>query len=214
MTLETIVSAPVVRPVFVGLLDFTDDPVYGWTGNGLLAVSGTGDPDLDGNLFAPAEGALTVTDFVENMANGEGITLTFAAPDNDADVVKQIVRDGRQWILRKLKIWIFFQKENEAEVESFHRQLFSGVMIKAKTSRQLDQAGVITIDGDTDFALAAGAPARLLDHVRFNATDTATSWILDLVNGAIASVGGGLSTAPAGGGKRASGGGAKYSYER
>ncbi|GJL93418.1 hypothetical protein [Hyphococcus sp.] len=215
MTLETIVSAPVVRPVLVGLLDFADDPVYGHTGNGVLAISGTGDPDLDGNLFAPAEGAVSVTDFVENMGNGEGITLTFAAPDVDADVIKQIVRDGRQWILRKAKVWIFFQKANEAELEPFYRQLFGGVMVKAKTSRAHNEPGVIVIDCDTDYALAEGSEARLQDHGRFVSGDGFSSFILDLVNGLIASVGGALSgAANVGGGKRASGGGAKYSYER
>jgi hypothetical protein len=190
MTLTDVIGAEVVRPVVVGLLDFEGDPAYGWTGNGVLAVSGSGDPDLDGNLYVPAEGAIDVTEFVTDMANGRGVTLTFAAPDTDAEIIKQVVRDNRAWQLRKMKLWLGFYKEGEAELHPWFRQVFGGVMIKARTSRQPGAPGQIKIDGDTDYALASGPAARVIDHGEMNPGDNLTSWMLDLLNGAIASAGG------------------------
>ena len=218
MTLETILKAPAVTPVVVGFLDIKDDPVYGWTGNGVFAPTGTGDPDLDGNLFAPAESAVDITDFVENMANGEGVTLTFSAPDTDADVIKQVVRDRRVWQLRRMKLWLFFQDTDEKTILPFYRQVFGGYIVSAKTSRKPGEPGAIIIEGDADLALAAGAPARLVDHARFNAGDTWSSWILDLVNGLIAGTNniltnGRAATGGAAGRSRGTGG-PKYSYDR
>lgn len=185
MTLADRVTGPVVRPVFVGWLDFADEPAFGWTGPGLLAPTGTGDAILDNNVFSPAEGAIDVSDFVENMSNGRGVTLTFSAPDTDKDIIRQIVRDRRIWQLRRAKIWLFFLNEDQATVHPEYVQLFSGVIIQANTDRKAREGATIVLDLDNDFGLAEGATARLVDHGRFNPADRFSSFILKLAQGPI-----------------------------
>jgi hypothetical protein len=186
MTLQDRVTAPVVRPVFVGLLDFAGDPAMGWTGPGLFAPTGTGDPDLDGNVFSSVEGAAEISDFVETLSGARGVSVTFSGHDNDAEAMRQIVRDRRVWRLRKAKIWLFFLSDDEKTVHPEFRQLFSGVIAEARTVRKFGAPATIILDLDIDLQNAGGAPSRLLDHARFNPADAFSSFILDLAKGPIA----------------------------
>lgn len=187
MTLDARVTAPVVRPVLVGWFDFVGDPAFGWTGPGLLAPTGTGDPILDNNVFSSAEGAVRVSDFSESTSGARAVQVTFSAHDNDADIVRQIVRDRRVWQLRRAKIWLFFLQADEASVHSDFVQLFSGVIAQASLSRQTGDVAEITLDLDADLRRAGSAPARLQDHSRFNAADAFSSFIARLANGPLAS---------------------------
>lgn len=209
MTLSARLTGPVVRPVFVGLLDFLGDPAMGWTGPGLFAPTGTGDPDLDGNIFSSVEGAADISDFAETLSGARGVSVTFAANDNDAPVMAQIVRDRRIWRLRKAKIWLFFLMDDEKTVYPEYRQLFSGVIAEAKTARRFGQPSTIILDLDVDVQNAGGAPARLVDHARFNSGDLFSSFVIDLAKGPIAGAqktvsapaGGSFSAATGGGGR-------------
>lgn len=186
MTLEQRLTGQTVRPVFAGLFDIAGDPALGWTGPGLFAPTGTGDPDLDGNIFSSVEGAADITDFIETMSGSRGVSVTFSANDNDAPIMAQIVRDRRVWRLRKAKIWLFFLMDDEKTVYPEYRQVFSGVIAEAKTARRFGQPSTIILDLDVDVQNAGGASARWLDHSRFNAGDMFSSFIIDLAKGPIA----------------------------
>lgn len=187
MTLETIVSAPVVRPVIVGYLDFADDPAFGWTGNGIFAPVGTGDPILDNNQFAPVDSAIDISSITENTENGGPLTLKFNAHDLDTEVIRQIVRDRRDWQLRRVKIWQFFMEADQATVSNFFLQRFSGVMVQSHIDRDHNTGTTITIECDTDLRGGNDGPARLLDHSRFYPADKFATFLPDLVRGSIAS---------------------------
>ena len=202
MTIADRLLAPTVRPVFAGWLDLLDDPVFGWTGPGSLALSGTGDPVLDNNIFVPVEGAVEIGDFTESMGAGRPLTITFSAPDNDAPVIRQIVRDRRIWQLRRAKIWLLFLMEDQASVHPEFTQLFSGVIVQATTNRQPDTPATIVLELDADLRGAAGAPARLLDHSRFNLADRFSDFILPLAQGPITGAAQRVSPFDRGGGAR------------
>lgn len=183
MTVESKLAATVVRPVIVGWLDIKDDPVYGWTGPGIFAPSGTGDSTLDSNTFLSVAGAIQISDFREGANGSGGVSLTFSGEDNDAPVIKQIVRDRRAWQLRRAKIWLFFLNQDMATVSPDFTQLFSGIMVNASTARQPGSPATISIDLDLDAGKTQGASARLVDHRRFETTDTFSSYVIDLSNG-------------------------------
>ncbi|WDI31589.1 hypothetical protein PUV54_00070 [Hyphococcus flavus] len=184
MTLETIVTSPTVRPVVVGWLDFSDEPVFGWTGNGALQPTGTGDPVLDGNVFLPVEAAVDISEFVTNMSNGRPVSLTYNATDNDQEVIRQIVRDRRVWQLRDAKIWMFFVDDN-GDLHPTIIQMFSGKIIQANTNRQPGQGARIILELDRDLRRSISGEARWIDHGRYNAADKFSSFILDTANGKI-----------------------------
>lgn len=197
MTLQDRVSAPVVRPVFVGWLDFKDDPVYGWNGPGNFAPTGTGDPVLDANIFLPAEGAFDISDFAEDLGGGRPVSIKFAVGDsNDLPVVRQIVRDRRAWQMRRAKFWLFFLMPDEASVYPEFVQLFSGFMVQAGMTRVPGQGAIIDVECDVDLRAASGAPARLIDHARFWAGDTWSSFLLALARGPVSGSASGPGRAP------------------
>lgn len=209
MTLAQRVQGPVVRPVLVGWFDFAGDPVFGWTGPGLFAPTGTGDPVLDGNIFSSAEGAVDISEIVETAAGARPLQLSFSAHDNNADIIRQIVKDRRIWQLRRAKIWLFFLQDDEASVHPEFTQLFSGVITQATTARQPGQPATITLECDADLRAAGAPPARLIDHRRFNAADTFSSFLLTIANGSTATAqprvggrGGGEGKGGGGGGGR------------
>lgn len=192
MTLSDRVEAPTVRPVYVGLLDFKDEPVFGWTGPGLFAPTNTGDPDLDGNIFTSAEGAVDIGDFASDTGNGSGLTITFSAHDNDADVMRQVVRDRRSWKFRRAKIWRFFLDETQGAIYPEFTQMFAGVMTEVKFIRSASGPPSIEISMDQDIPMARGTEARWV-----NEPTGFSKFILDLANGPIG--GGRRVDAPRGG---------------
>ena len=183
MTLAQRVQAPVVRPVLVGWFDFLGDPAFGWTGPGLFAPSGTGDPILDNNIFSSAEGATEISEIVESAAGARPFQLSFSAHDNNADIIRQVVKDRRIWQLRRAKLWLFFLMDDEASVHPEFTQLFSGVIAQATTARQSGQSATITLECDADLRAAFAPAARILDHRRFNPTDTFSSLLISVANG-------------------------------
>jgi hypothetical protein len=87
MPIADVLAAATVRPVYIGYLDIKNDPLRGWTGPGTLLPSGTGDPDLDGQTFLSADGAVEITAFQQDMGIGGPVTITFAAAELDGGVI-------------------------------------------------------------------------------------------------------------------------------
>lgn len=196
MPLADVLAAAEVRPVTVGFLDIHTDPVRGWTGPGTFAPTGTGDTDLDGFTFSSVEGAVEISDFIDNQDIGGEVTVSYAAGEMaDEEVFQQLIVDRRAWFGRRAKFWRFFLAADEGSVGSEFYTLFNGVMVGAGISRQAGGPSVISIRCDQDIQKARPVPpARWIDHQRFYtfATspvtfDTATSFMNDLGRGGIAS---------------------------
>lgn len=215
MSLDTVLSGATVRPCLVGLLDIKDDPVYGWTGPGAFAPTGTGDTDLDDNTFLSAEGAVQISDFVEDSGIGAGLELTFAVSEDlggflldeselDVDplgdpggpVYDQLVQDRRAFMGRPAIIWLVFLDTDETSVLADFERVFDGVMVAASSSRQSGQQQTITLGLDQDLQKARWAPARVADHQAFNPGDTFSTFGGDLSRGPVA---GAVNTYPPGG---------------
>lgn len=189
MALADVLAAPVVHPVFVGWLDFKTDPVRGWTGPGAFAPTGTGDSDLDGETFLHAEGPISIGDFTEDSGLGQPLPITFSAGEmDDEEAFLQLVVDERLFMGRTAKIWLFFMQDDESDVEADFDVLFSGVMVKAQTSRQPGEPALVTIECDQDLGRASHAPVRWIDHQIFYSSDTWSTFINDLARGALATV--------------------------
>lgn len=181
MALEDTLSAPIVRPVHVGLLDFATDPVRGWTGPGTFVPSGTGDADLDGQTFYNVSGAINISDFTENQNIGESLTITFAVGEMaDEEIYQQLVVDQRAYMARKAKIWLFFLNADESAVLADYAVMFNGVMIGADFTRQPGSPAIVTIKCDADIKQANRPPTRWIEHQRFYPTDTASRYLTSL----------------------------------
>jgi hypothetical protein len=210
MTFAARVTAPSVRPVYAGWLDFATDPIFGWTGPGVFAPAGTGDPILDGNVFTSVDAAIDISSISDGFGAGSAATVSYSMHDQSSSLFNQLVSDRASWQLRRAKIWLFFLQDDQATVWPEYRQLFSGVMSNASITRREGEPSVVNIKIDRDARKAGTAPSRLVDHVRFNPADTWSSFIIPLVNGQISSAektpSGGSIPISAGGGFGRSGG--------
>ncbi len=212
MALVDVLAASVVRPVYVAWFDIKDDPIYGWTGPGAFAPTGTGDTDLDGNVFLSSEGVVQVSGFHEDQGLGSELTLTFAISTDIAPfildqsqldigvlgtpggpVYDQLVIDRRRFIGRRAKIWLFFLNADEASVMAEFEVVFNGVMTGAAMNRAAGQPSTVSLTIDQDTQKRRAPPSRLMDHARFNPGDTATSFLSDMRRGSVA----GASQSPA-----------------
>lgn len=184
MALADVLAAAVVRPVTVGWLNFASDPIYGWTGHGALAPTGTGDADLDGFTFLEIEGAVELSEVQHDRGMGGPITITFAAGEMASEpAVLQLVADRRAFLGRRAKLWRMFLAADESAVLPEFYVLYNGVMVSAETVRQPGQPALLRITCDQDLQKAQTPPVRWIDHQQWYPTDTASSFINSLARG-------------------------------
>lgn len=186
MSIEDVIAASVVRPVYIGWFDFKDDPIRGWTGPGVLVPTGTGDSDLDSETFDSVAGAIDISDFTEQGGLGGPITITFSAGEmDDEDIVLQLVGDRRAFQGRTVRIWLAFLNAAESAILPEIEPLFTGIMVSAETSRQPGQPATIAITCDQDTQKARTRAVRLIDHQVYYPGDTASTYMNDLARGPI-----------------------------
>ena len=177
----TALQERIVRPVLIGRLDILDDPVYSWTGPGLFAPTGSGDSALDGNVYDPAEAFIDISTIQENQGIGGPVTITAKAHLRDEPLLRQLVRDRRQWRGRPAYLWLGLLDSQEEAVIPYPTRIKTGVMTNMLIRREPDAAQVEIVI-DTDLGNARSAEFRWLDHSRYHPDDTWSSYILQLAN--------------------------------
>ena len=84
----------VVKPVWFAYLDFDTDPVRANTSGASIAVSGTGDADLDGFTFDGISAAIVDVSPVRNGASGSGsVTATLSGITGLDDDILALLAD-------------------------------------------------------------------------------------------------------------------------
>lgn len=184
MSLEDVLSAHIVRPVYVGFLDILSDPVRAWTGPGSFLPVGTGDTDLDGQTFLHAGSVISITPFHDNQDIGSPVTVSMPAGDmEDEEIFQQLIVDKRTWLNRRAKFWEFYLAADHAGVLTDYMTLFDGVMTQAKTLRSPGEPSLISITCDVDTQKAFMAPTRYVDHSVLESGDTFSTYMLQLSRG-------------------------------
>lgn len=177
----TALQERIVRPVLIGRLDILDDPVYSWTGPGLFAPTGSGDTALDGNTYDPSEAFIEISAIKEDQGIGSPVTISAKAHLRDEPLLRQVVRDRRQWRGRPAYLWLGLLDENENAVVPYPTRIKTGVMTNMLIRREPEIAQ-IEIVIDTDLGNARSADFRWVDHSRYHPDDTWSSYILKLAN--------------------------------
>lgn len=170
-----------VRPVLLGRFDVLTDPLVAWTGYGTFAPTSTGDPVLDGQTFFSMAPFFDLTDIKEDQGIGGPTSITISGHDLDEELLRQIVRDKRQWRGRGAWLWLGLLNADEATVVTSPARIKTGVMTQMTTSRSGEDASV-TVTIDQDLGRARGSLFRWLDHTRIYPTDTWSTFIVQLSN--------------------------------
>ena len=173
--------ARAVRPVLIARLDIDADAVLAWTGPGLFAPSGTGDSALDGQTFSPAAAFVSISAVTEDQSVGGPVTLTATAHIDSEPLLRQIVRDKRAWRGRPAYVWLGLLNEDEDTVLANPVRIKTGVMTSMVVQRNSSSA-TIDVVIDADLGNSRSAPLRWIDHPRYYATDTFSTYVIKLAN--------------------------------
>lgn len=178
---EAALQGDVVRPVFIGRFDILNDPLTAWTGHGLYAPSSSGDSALDGYVFTPTDAPVEISDIDQSSSIASPMSLLFPAHKLEEDVLRQVVRDKRQWLGRKAWIWMGFMNAEQNALVGHPLRIYSGYMTNMKIDVSLTQS-VARLTIDQDLARSRGGRFRWVDHARIRPGDTASTFVQKLFN--------------------------------
>ena len=174
-------EARAVRPVLITRLDIVGDPIYAWTGPGLFAPVGTGDPALDGIAFSPSDALVGISAISEDQSMGGPITLTATAHSEDEPLLRQVVRDRRKWLGQAAYLWMGLLDDDDATVIASPVRIKTGVMTNMTVTRS-ETAATIDVIVDADLGNSKSAAFRWIDHPSIYAADTFSTFVIRLAN--------------------------------
>ncbi len=122
-----------------------------------------------------------MTDIVEDLDTGGPVTLSLTGHDIDEDLLRQIVRDKRQWRGQRANLWLGLLDTDEFSVIQNPVRIKSGIMTEIVVTRGTDNA-IVSVTIDADLGKARSAPYRWLDHSRIYPTDDWSNYIIKLAN--------------------------------
>jgi hypothetical protein len=180
-TMEGALAERSVRPVLIGRLDIVSDPVYAWTGPGIFAPTGSGDAALDGIIFDPADSFVNISTVSEDQGIGGPVTITATANADDEPLLRQVVRDRRQWRGQPAYLWLGLLNSDESAVLNHPTRIKTGVITNMIVTREANSVGIDVVI-DADLGNSQSAPFRITDHRRFYPDDDFTRFMINLGN--------------------------------
>lgn len=171
-------------------LDFDGDPVRVTTARASLALSGTGDADLDGHTFSAVSPAVVA---VGDVANGEGGSETLSLSLSgivgpDADVLAAI-GDASAWRGRSARLWAIIRDASGAQQGAIW-PVYTGRMSAAQIMGGPD-GQTVKLDVESYLAQAKNASFRTyLDQAQFDPADNTAALKIGVANGATKGVAG------------------------
>lgn len=199
--LEAELQKRIIRPIWIARLDIKDDPVNVWTGRGQFAPVGTGDADLDGQIFEGSGDLITIGAIQDTERGSRALTLKLPGVDLTKPILAQVVNDLRIWQFREAWVWF-------ALLDTAHNLVVNPFRIKTgrmdtMTLTNSGTAGTITaiIESHQSF-ISQPLGTRYSEQRDIDPTDTSQDFVHDLAN---KQPGIGVRTVSSGGG-RSSGG--------
>lgn len=182
-TAAAALDAQVIKPVWFAYLDIDGDPVRCNTSGADITITGTGDPDLDGETFIGISGTLVDVSPVSVRDGGsERVTAQLSGlPTLDADILEQLA-DPANWQGRVSRLWRTIRNAANEQQGGF-QAYYTGYMTA------LDHAGdesgqIIRVTIETYLA-AFSAPSNrtYLDQARYDPDDQSARASIAIANG-------------------------------
>jgi hypothetical protein len=180
----SMLGAPVVRPPFLVWLDIPGDPVRATTWETSLRLAGTGDPDLDGQLFSSIDPTMGNVTGVKRATGGtETVAVTLSGIVGPNSDLLNILGDETQWKGRVARLWFLTLNADGNRVGAVV-PFYTGRMVGfAISGSPKVQTAKVTIE--TYLASLTSASNRTyLDQGDFDPSDRSASLTLAVANGA------------------------------
>ena len=190
-----------VRPIWLIYLDFLDEPLRGCTAGQTLTLSGTGDPDLDGQTFDGINSQmLDVSDVSSTESGTDTLTVEVSGlPVLDSDMLDAI-NNSAIYQGRLARLWRIIRDASNTQAGGV-QAYYTGYMTSCVADSQpTEQIITVQIEG---YIAAHIAPSMrtYLDQESFDPGDLSGRAAIAIANGAGADPGIGNSVSnPSGGG--------------
>lgn len=199
-TASAALDAQVIKPVFLGFIDFLNEPMRVNTSGADLTLTGTGEVDIDGLPFMGLRADVVDIGAVANKAGGtDSITIKLSGlPVLDADVLDEI-QDPANWRSREIRLWRIIRNAANVQqggVQHYYTGYMSNLTMPVTPEGQ-------TIEVAVESYLAAFAPASnrsYLDQEKYDAGDLSARAAIAIGNNASGGSPAGSTFAPVGGG--------------
>lgn len=204
-TAAAALEAEVIKPVFFAYLDINTDPVRANSSGHDITPSGTGDSDLDDELFIGIGASFVDISAVKVSDQGtETVIATLSGlPEIDSDTLN-LLGDPANWQSRPARLWRVIRDASNVQQGGF-QPYYTGYMTSLEIGGD-DQGQTISVAIETYLAAFSAAPNRTyLDQGRYDSGDLSPKAAISIANGVSGIVGNTPNTP--GGGRRDYGGG-------
>ena len=188
-TAAAALEGDVIKPVFFAWLDIDTDPVRANSSGNDITPSGTGDPDLDGDLFIGIGHMFVDVGSVKVSDQGtESVTATLSGlPVIDEDTLN-LLGDPANWQGRVARLWRVIRDASNVQQGGF-QPYYTGYMTALEIGGD-DQGQTISVTIETYLAAFSAAPNRTyLDQKRYDSGDQSAKAAIAIANGVSGSLG-------------------------
>lgn len=203
-------DARVIKPVYLAMIDFENEVRRVNTSGSNMALTGTGEPDIDGYQFDGLGADVVDIGPVSNKAGGtDTLSVKLSGlPGLDADMLAEI-NDRTHWQGREVRLWRIIR--NAANIQQGGVQhYYTGNMAELSISATPEGQAINMAVESYIAAYAPAANRTYLDQAKYDAGDqSARAAIAIGNNGSGGSIGGGVFT-PSGGGRGPIGGNVNF----
>lgn len=183
-TASAALDAQIIKPVFLGFVDFLNEPMRVNTSGADMAFTGTGEPDIDGFTFLGLRADVVDIGSVSNRADGtDSITVKLSGLQTlDADVLAEI-EDPANWRSREIRLWRIIR--NAANVQQGGIQhYYTGYMSNLKMPvTPTGQTIEVTVESYLA-AYAAASNRSYLDQEKYDSGDLSARAAIAIANNA------------------------------
>lgn len=183
-TASAALDATVIKPVFLGFIDFLNEPMRVNTSGADMAFTGTGEPDIDGFTFYGLRANVVDIGSVANTAGGtDSLQIKLSGlPALDSDVLAEI-EDPANWRSREIRLWRIIR--NAANVQQGGIQhYYTGYMTNLKMPVS-DKSQTIEVTVESYLAAYAAASNRsYLDQEKYDSGDLSARAAIAIANNA------------------------------
>lgn len=183
-TASAALDETVIKPIFLGFIDFLNEPMRVNTSGADLTLTGTGEVDIDGIPFMGLRADVVDIGPVANRAGGtDSIQITLSGlPVLDADMLAEI-SDPANWRSREIRLWRIIRNAfnvQQGGVQHYYTGYMSNLTMPVSATGQ-------TIEVTVESYLAAYGPASnrsYLDQKKYDAGDLSARAAIAIGNNA------------------------------
>lgn len=179
---STALAASIVKPVYFAYLDFDGDPVRANSSGADMAITGTGDADMDGFTFLGLSAAFTDISSIKAARGGSDTVTARLSGIPDLDPVMDLIGDRSKWQGRVARLWRMVRNSSNVQQGAII-PYYTGYMTAAAIEAEPDSQSVVVTIESYLAAFTKASNRSYLDQSRYDAGDLSARAAIAIANG-------------------------------